>query len=34
MGGWMSAYAAEMLALPDYTRAQARAEDWVEEMAE
>jgi len=34
LGGWMSAYASEMLALPDYTRAQARAEDWVEEMAE
>jgi len=34
MGGWMSAYASEMLALPDYTRAQARAEDWVEEFSD
>ena len=34
LGGWMSSYASEMLALPDYTRAQASAEDWVEEFSD
>ena len=32
LGGWMRAYAAEQLELPDFSRAQARAEDWVEEF--
>ena len=32
LGSWLRSYASEQLALRDLTRAQARAEDWLEEL--
>jgi protease-4 len=32
LGSWLRNYASEQLALRDMTRAQARAEDWLEEL--
>ena len=32
VGGWLRSYAADHLRLPDWTRAQARAEDWVDDL--
>jgi protease-4 len=32
VGGWLRSYAADQLRLPDWTRAQARAEDWIDDL--
>jgi len=34
LGGWVHSYAAQMLAMRDFSHAQARAEDWVEDLAD
>ena len=34
LGGWVREYASRMLAVPEWDGAQARVDEWVEDMAD